>query len=80
MFCSELFDTLEQEALVLREEKLKLEEQVTLLEKSAVNSAQDRQQLHETVKSLRVQLRGMGAGDRESSIDTYDTELSSVSR
>jgi len=76
---SELFDTLEQEALVLREEKLKLEEQVTLLEKSAVNSAQDRQQLHETVKSLRVQLRGMGAGDRESSIDTYDTELSSVS-
>ncbi|XP_012939983.1 thyroid receptor-interacting protein 11 [Aplysia californica] len=71
---ADVFDSLERETLVLREENLKLKEQITLLEKSVLTSGQERQSLQATVTKLKGRLGELTGQDWEDS----DTDVSSL--
>ena len=81
---TELFSNLEKENLTLKEEKLKLEEQLMLLQKSAETHADGTRRLHAKVETLQARLRTFPGGDQdvddEDDGDTLDTDLESKSR
>ncbi|CAL1534031.1 unnamed protein product [Lymnaea stagnalis] len=77
---TELLDTLERENLILKEEKLKYEEQITLLERAATTAASERQVLQTRVRELQTQVKRLigEPGVEEDSDDTQDTDITSV--
>ncbi|BFZ07782.1 hypothetical protein BsWGS_10819 [Bradybaena similaris] len=68
---AELFDSLERENLLLKEEKLKLEEHISLLEKAASTNAVERQTLLHRITYLKSQVHDMRG---EPDIDSDDTD------
>ncbi|XP_059162173.1 thyroid receptor-interacting protein 11-like [Physella acuta] len=74
---SECLEVLEKENLLLRSEKLKCEEQITLLEKAANTLSSERQTLQLKVRDLQSKLKAYTEVGEDSD-DTLDTDLSSV--
>lgn len=54
---SELVASLEKENLYLREQNLKCQEQITLLERAATTQAQERSRCEDTISRLKGQLQ-----------------------
>ncbi|XP_067680308.1 thyroid receptor-interacting protein 11-like isoform X2 [Haliotis asinina] len=74
---AELLGSLEKENLYLKEQNLKFQEQITLLERAASTQAQERIQCEETISRLKGQLKE--DVDESSSISTLNDSLSTGS-
>ncbi|XP_071079460.1 thyroid receptor-interacting protein 11-like isoform X4 [Haliotis cracherodii] len=74
---AELVASLEKENLYLREQNLKCQEQITLLERAATTQAQERSRCEDTISRLKGQLQD--DVDESSSVSTLNDSLSTGS-